>query len=624
MKRFLRSPREYAFRLRQETANLWLLARPPSAPGPLKSPLPFLPAASLVSDRLRGSVFALELISIADSILEHRFPILGISLDTGPEIHWRRDYSSAIETDTSYFRKIPYLDPTRAGDHKRIWELNRHQHLVVLAQAWLLTGRDTYVDEINRELESWFAQNPFQRGINWASALEVAFRSLSWMWLHHVVGNRLPKTLLDNLYQHGCHLEFNLSRYFSPNTHLLGEAVALHALGRMFAIDRWERTGADVVDQEMTRQIRRDGSHFEQSAYYHVYALDMFLFHAIVRESPPAWLPRLETMSEFLRALIGAGRKLAFFGDDDGGRFFHPYGTRDEFGCSTLATAAVFLNRPDLWSESADIDSQAAWWLNPANPMLHNEPEPSSRLFTDSGLAILTADDVHIIVDVGPFGPWGSGHSHSDTLSLVVRCGDEETLIDPGTYTYVGPERDSFRGSVAHNTIRIDGRDQANPVNPFRWAEQPSVRVREWTTTPKQDYLDAECSYAEFVHRRRVRFVKPNLLLIVDDIECPPGEHTIEQLWHPGAPVSGSGTRFRIGSRCSLVVQQDAEIENGWRSRALLSREPSPVIRLSTKTSSRISFAGGLVLNGIGELIISSEAFQFRSSDGTSLSYARS
>ena len=88
MKRFLRSPREYAFRLRQETANLWLLARPPSAPGPLKSPLPFLPEASLVSDRLRGSVFALELISIADSILEHRFPILGISLDTdlpGPQ-----------------------------------------------------------------------------------------------------------------------------------------------------------------------------------------------------------------------------------------------------------------------------------------------------------------------------------------------------------------------------------------------------------------------------------------------------------------------------------------------------------------------------------------------------------
>ena len=35
---------------------------------------------------------------------------------------------------------------------------------------------------------------------------------------------------LSSLYQHGCYIERNLSTYFSPNTHLLGEAVVLHAL----------------------------------------------------------------------------------------------------------------------------------------------------------------------------------------------------------------------------------------------------------------------------------------------------------------------------------------------------------------------------------------------------------
>ena len=66
-------------------------------------------------------------------------------------------------------------------------------------------------------------------------------------------------------------------------------------------------------------------------------------------------------------------------------------------------------------------------------------------------------------MDAGPFGALHSGHSHSDTLSIIVRSGDEEILIDPGTYTYTGePEwRDWFRGSSAHNTIRIDGLDQA-------------------------------------------------------------------------------------------------------------------------------------------------------------------
>ena len=32
--------------------------------------------------------------------------------------------------------RIPYLDPLQVGDHKVVWELNRHQHLVTLAQEY--------------------------------------------------------------------------------------------------------------------------------------------------------------------------------------------------------------------------------------------------------------------------------------------------------------------------------------------------------------------------------------------------------------------------------------------------------------------------------------------------------
>src|SRR4029077_19244415 len=136
-------------------------------------------------------------------------------------------------TGTDYFRLIPYLDFARAGDHKIIWELNRHQHLTTLAQACLLSGRDEYFDEIIRQWESWVIANPYQRGINWASALEVAFRALSWIWVYHLVGPQMEadfrRRFLNELYRHGLHIERNLSFYFSPNTHLLGEAVALHA-----------------------------------------------------------------------------------------------------------------------------------------------------------------------------------------------------------------------------------------------------------------------------------------------------------------------------------------------------------------------------------------------------------
>src|SRR5262249_10856290 len=158
-------------------------------------------------------------------------PVLGLEIDTGPDIDWRRDYTRHIASGTAYARTIPFLDASRVGDHKVVWELNRHQHLVVLAQAACVTGREDFVREVERELKSWWVANPYVRGINWASALEVAMRALSWMWVSHLLRNRLDSDvhvrLWTELYRHGSYLERNLSIYFSPNTHLLIEAVGL-------------------------------------------------------------------------------------------------------------------------------------------------------------------------------------------------------------------------------------------------------------------------------------------------------------------------------------------------------------------------------------------------------------
>ena len=184
----MRSPQEIYFRLRQELGNLAMFLFPPggAAVRHARSGLQpgLLPDAAVVAAALRETTYAAdyaaEVERIAGQILRHRFPILGVTVDTGPAIDWRRDYLHRVSTGTPYFRRSPYLDFSRAGDHKVIWELNRHQHLILLAQAFLLTGRREYLDEAFRQIESWLDANPFLRGINWASALEVAFRALSW------------------------------------------------------------------------------------------------------------------------------------------------------------------------------------------------------------------------------------------------------------------------------------------------------------------------------------------------------------------------------------------------------------------------------------------------------------
>src|SRR5579871_5340507 len=576
-----RSPAEVSFRLRQELRNLALAAKPPVLPRDVKIAAP-LPDPGAAVEALRATATADAIVEWAGQIVEHRFPLLGLEIETGPEIHWRRDYVSGKETDPVYFRRIPYLDAARAGDHKIIWELNRHQHLILLAQAYLLTGQLEFSDEIEQQLDSWFQANPFQRGINWTSALEVAFRSLSWMWVDHLAGPRMRaqsrRRLREGLYRHGWHLDANLSVYFSPNTHLLGEAVALHALGLMFQQAAWEHRGARIVGEEMSRQVREDGSHFEQSTYYHVYALDMFLFHAILARPSESYRSKLGLMAEYLDALMGPGRSLPSMGDDDGGRFFHPFGPRDRFGRASLAACGGFLNRDEWIGCQEDLHEYAAWWLG-QHTYKESSRKAASVRFANSGMVVMQSGDAHCIVDAGPFGPFRAGHSHADALSVVARKGDQELLIDPGTFTYSDSYwRDLFRGTAAHNTVVLNGLNQADPAGSFGWRNLPKVTVREWSP----NFLDAECRYRGLVHRRRVLFAGPELLFILDEVapvQIGDDQVDAEQFWHPEGPLQTiTPSCFQIAGAGTILFDTPAEVREGWRSKALGSKQLAPVL----------------------------------------------
>src|SRR5581483_8360483 len=146
---------------------------------------------------------------------------------------------------------------------------------------------------------------------------------------------------------------------------------------------------------------------------------------------------------------------------------------------------------------------------------------------------------------------------HSDSLQVLVRHGEEELLIDPGTYTSVADPawRNRFRGSAAHNTVRVDGKDQAAPAGPFFWCGKPRVKIRQWASEPDQDFLDAECRSDGIVHRRRILLLKPAWLVVLDEIAGPDGEHVVEQFWHCGEPVEElSERRFRIGNQSCLIL----------------------------------------------------------------------
>src|SRR5262249_28866347 len=153
--------------------------------------------------------------------------------------------------------KIRYLDFAEAGDVKIIWELSRHQQLVTLAKAYVLTKNQRYAEEILSQWYGWIDQNPYPMGVNWTSSLEVGFRALSWLWVKHLlagsatVRQQFEVDLLQALALSGRHIARYLSTYFSPNTHLLGEGVGLFFLGvlcpELSDAGKWERLGWKIV-----------------------------------------------------------------------------------------------------------------------------------------------------------------------------------------------------------------------------------------------------------------------------------------------------------------------------------------------------------------------------------------
>ena len=175
-----------------------------------------------------------SIVKEADEICRHRFQLLGFhDLDYGAEIDWHLDAVHGKRAPLKPWYKIRFLDFNEVGDHKITWELNRHQHLVTLAKAWTLTGDNRYVEELLAQWYAWQKANPYPIGINWGSSLEVAFRSLSWLWAAQLLEDcpAVPQAfwpdLLHGLAVNGRYIARFLSTYFSPNTHLLGEAAAL-------------------------------------------------------------------------------------------------------------------------------------------------------------------------------------------------------------------------------------------------------------------------------------------------------------------------------------------------------------------------------------------------------------
>jgi hypothetical protein len=506
------------------------------------------------------------------------YDLLGYrGLEYGPSPDWHRDPVHDRRAAEVFWADVPYLDPA-SGDHKIIWELNRHQHWLALGRAFWLTGDGRYAQACFDQLYAWLAANPPLHGINWASMLELAFRGLSWAAAIEFFAGQPDRDgrpwlvdLLAALDRQLDHVAHNLSRYFSPNTHLSGEALALYAvslaLPELRASSRRAALGRGVLLEEAQRQVLPDGAHAERSTHYHRYSTDFYLLATMVarRAGDPAaeaFAASARAQAACLRTLADDHGTLQMIGDDDGGQLFAMCGTRPADVRTSLAIAASLLDEPALSPGAAT--EEACWFLGVVPAAAAPEPWPS-RLLPDAGYFVSRSAGQHAVLDAGPHGFLNAGHAHADALAVICGIDGRPLLVDPGTGTYTmdAALRDDLRSARLHNTLVLDRREPSTPHGPFHWAERTDARFLFARSSADCDTAQGvHDGYAGVRHGRTLFTIHGMGWLIVDQVAGADGR-LAEAFWHmhPDWKVepAAQGVRLTHEDGASAAILTTAE-----------------------------------------------------------------
>ncbi len=588
--------------------------------------------SAFIHQRLPASVR--RIVTAADRALEKRFDLLGYrDLSFGDPIDWHLDPVAKRQAPLRHWTLLDPLDVATVGDSKVVWELNRHQWLLGLGQAYRLTGDERYAAMFAETIRNWLWANPPGVGINWTSSLEVAFRLISWCWAlalfrgSAALTAELRAMLVGGIAAHASRVARYLSYYFSPNTHLTGEALGLFYAGTLFpgmpAAGRWRRLATDILIREAERQILPDGVYMEQATCYQRYTAEIYLHFLILATRngihvPDAVNRRLELLLDSLLALRRPDGSLPQIGDADGGWLLPLEPRAPEDGRGVFAVAATVLKRGDYAWASGGLTPEVPWLLGMDATRLFEQLDSApptqspSRLLPDGGYVVMgsgwgSAAD-QIVFDVGPLGcRISGGHGHADLLSIQASFRGQPYIVDPGTFRYADDDgwRTHYRSTAAHSTVEIDQVGQAVPSGAFSWASRPAAELTGWTSTVTLDTATAEHrAYLRLadpvLHRRMVVLQKGRYGVVVDDLEGA-AEHRVA-LRFQFAPMSvtlepsgwiraGRGTdhgllvhAFATGSLKAAIHEGETDPKEGWISPAYGRQEPAPVLVYSLTT----------------------------------------
>jgi len=466
------------------------------------------------------------------------------------------------------------------ADAKAAWEVGRLQQLWRFGQArWLArtaTERGAWARTWIATIRQFQQDCPVGMGVQWSVAMEVSQRAFdvaltfAYVMDDPAVDAGVLADVASMLEEHCLYAEEHLEETAAVRTnHYAADLVGPVVVGSLFPeLPRarfWrENLGHKLWDQ-IERQSRPDGTHFESSTGYQRLIGELFLGAVLAARAGGNPAPRevercVAGLFRSLGQLLKPSGNIPQIGDLDSCRGL-PLMPRAALDCGYLpALGAAALDDPSLKNASAHCPVEVAWLFGASGVERFEKLEAGARtashLLADAGFATLRSGDGYLCLTSGPNGQGGcGGHAHNDKNSIELSWGPVDLVVDRGTFVYARDpaERDARRGTAAHSTVQIDGAEQ-NRIIPGRLFALPDTaraRIRFLGRSGGWEMASGEhVGYQKLahgvVHRRLAALNGRRRTAVLQDDLAGTGRHVVEVRFH--VPHVGVNVRPATGA----------------------------------------------------------------------------
>lgn len=498
---------------------------------------------------------------------------------------------------------IPDFD-SETGDIKLIWELSRFDWVLALSQR-VKTGNQHALYRLNIWIDDWCKKNPPYYGPNWKCGQEASIRVMHLAMASIIleqIKNPEP-SLREIIFSHLLRIAPTISYAISQdNNHGTSEAAALfiggswlHSLGVAEA-NKWYITGRKWLEDRIARLIDTDGGFSQYSVNYHRMMLDTLSMVEVWRRNM-----KLDEFSDgYKKRVILSARWLAdvvdqYTGDasnigaNDGARLLQLSNTDYRDFRPSVQMAMVLHAGEKVYQNDGS-------WNIPLNWLQISIPDKSilpdgNKIYDKTGLAILKNNSAKVLLRYPRFR---FRPGHSDLLHLDMWVNGTNVLRDSGTYSYNDEKIWSyyFPGTMSHNTIQFDDRDQMTRIGRFMFADWvKTLFIKDIQENELSiDFTVAYCDRYGASHKRNIKLYE-RCLIVTDDISGFKSKAVLrwrlmQSSWIIKENCITDG-QINIDITSDSVMER-IELQSGWESRYYYQKNKITVIEVEITTKGRV------------------------------------